>query len=211
MPYGLTVLPDSTGGYQLYVTDNYEQAKDVIPPDSLLGERVRQYRFSIQNDTLQATLVRSIGDTAGKGVLHVVESILADPAYNRLLIAEEDEPGSHVKVYTLDGSYTGQQFNTTYFPHQAEGLALYTCDGKAGYWIATDQGTDTNTFHLFDRVTLDHVGAFTGAQTRNTDGIALTQQGFGPFPQGAFYAVHDDGNVAAFAWDRIASALGLDC
>jgi len=37
--------------------------------------------------------------------------------------------------------------------------------------------------------------------------------GFGPFSTGAFYAVHDDGNVAAFSWTAIAGALGLrkDC
>jgi hypothetical protein len=35
---------------------------------------------------------------------------------------------------------------------------------------------------------------------RNTDGVALTQAGFGPFPAGAFYAGHDDGDVAAFSW-----------
>ncbi|HST60286.1 MAG TPA: hypothetical protein VLK84_16385 [Longimicrobium sp.] len=48
---------------------------------------------------------------------------------------------------------------------------------------------------------------------RNTDGVALTQTGFGPFPASAFYAVHDDGNVAAFSWSAIADALGLrkDC
>ena len=57
------------------------------------------------------------------------------------------------------------------------------------------------------------VGAFIGVVTRNTDGIALTQHDFGPFPHGAFYAVHDDGNVAAFSWKALSDALGLrqDC
>ncbi len=45
------------------------------------------------------------------------------------------------------------------------------------------------------------------------DGVALTQTSFGPFPAGAFYAVHNDGNIAAFSWAEIAAALGLrsDC
>lgn len=39
------------------------------------------------------------------------------------------------------------------------------------------------------------------------------QAGFGPFPAGAFYAVRDDGNVAAFYGSSIADTLGLrkDC
>lgn len=65
----------------------------------------------------------------------------------------------------------------------------------------------------FDRKTLEHVGAFSGTTTRNTDGVALTQVGFGPFPAGAFYAIHNDGNIAAFSWAAIAEKLGLrtDC
>ena len=89
---------------------------------------------------------------------------------------------------------------------------MYACpDG--GYWIATDQDEETNTFHVFDRETLGYLGSFTGATTRNTDGVALTQTPFGPFPAGAFYAVHNDGNIAAFSWTEIAAKLGLrtDC
>lgn len=39
-----------------------------------------------------------------------------------------------------------------------------------------------------------------------------TQAAFGPFPSGAFYAVHN-GNIAAFSWAEIAEGLGLrdDC
>ena len=68
-------------------------------------------------------------------------------------------------------------------------------------------------FHVFDRATLRHLGSFRGDSTLNTDGIALTQRGFGSFPNGAFYAIHNDGNVAAFSWDAIADALRLrkDC
>ena len=54
-------------------------------------------------------------------------------------------------------------------------------------------------------------GAFSGAVTANTDGVALTGRSFGPFSRGAFYAVHDDGNVAAFDLAEIVRALGLDC
>lgn len=47
------------------------------------------------------------------------------------------------------------------------------------------------------------------AGRRNTDGVALTQAVFGPFPSGAFYAVPNDGYIAAFSWGEIAEGLGL--
>jgi 3-phytase len=155
----------------------------------------------------------AFGDTAGPGVLKVVESIAADVPHNRLLIAEELETASHIKVYTLDGRFTGQIIDSGLFPHQAEGIILYACGDSSGYWVTTDQDLVTNTFHVFDRQTLSHLGSFQGEQTLNTDGIALTQRGFADFPHGAFYAVHNDGNVAAFSWVQIADALKLrkDC
>jgi 3-phytase len=218
-PYGIAVYPAAeaggaeAGGYVAYVTDNYELTEDVVPPDSMLGERVRQFRVTIAPDTLSAELVGTFGDTAGPGVLKVVESIAADVPNNRLLIAEELETGSHIKVYSLDGRFTGQIIDSGLFPHQAEGIILYACGDTAGYWITTDQDLEVNTFHVFDRQTLEHVGSFRGARTLNTDGIALTQRGFADFPSGAFYAVHNDGNVAAFSWEAIADSLDLrkDC
>lgn len=69
-----------------------------------------------------------------------------------------------------------------------------------------------NTFHVFDRPTLEHLGWFGGITVLNTDGIALTQHPFPGFPTGALFAVHDDGNVAALHWADIAGPLGLrDC
>lgn len=213
-PYGIAVYPSADDeAYIAYVTDNYEIVEDSVPPDSLLGERVRQFRVTVGRGGLKAELMDTFGDTSGPGVLKVVESIAADVPNNRLLIAEELETGSHIKVYTLDGSFTGQVIDSGLFPHQAEGIILYQCGDSAGYWITTDQHEVTNTFHVFDRQTLEHVGSFRGAQTLNTDGIALTQRGFGDFQSGAFYAVHNDGNVAAFSWAAIADSLNLrkDC
>jgi 3-phytase len=213
-PYGIAVYPSAEpGAYVAYVTDNYEIVEDSVPPDSLLGERVRQFRVAVSGGRTSAELMATFGDTSGPGVLKVVESIAADVPNNRLLIAEELETASHIKVYTLDGKFTGQIIDSGLFPNQAEGIILYACGDTAGYWITTDQGMESNTFHVFDRQTLEHVGSFQGEQTLNTDGIALTQRGFGRFPSGAFYAVHNDGNVAAFSWEAIAEALELrkDC
>ncbi len=209
-PYGLAVYRDTSSMYHLYVTDNYETVDEQIPADSLLGARVKQFSFSIEDDALTATLVLSFGDTSGDGVLRVVESLAVDPANNRLLIAEEREIDSQIKVYTLDGAFTGETIASTFFPNQAEGIVLYPCGAQEGYWIATDQEDNVSTFHVFDRTTLAHVGTFVGAETANTDGIALTRTGFDPFTSGAFFAVHDDGNVAALNWQAISDALALE-
>ena len=77
----------------------------------------------------------------------------------------------------------------------------------------TDQYKDRSLFHVFDRRTLHHVGAFAGKQVGNTDGVWLHQAGSARFPKGVFYAVHDDMAVGAFDWRDVAKALSLrqDC
>jgi 3-phytase len=212
-PYGLAINVEQPGRYVVYVTDNYETPDEQVPPDRELGARVKQYRVRTTGGRVGAELVRAFGDTTGAGVLKVVESIAVDVPNRRLLIAEELETDSHINVYDLDGRYVGREFGRGHFPQQAEGIVLYACGDTAGYWLTTDQGTETNTYHVFDRMSFEHVGAFSGARTKNTDGVALTQESFGPFRNGAFYAVHDDGNVAAFQWSDIAGVLTLraDC
>jgi len=208
-PYGIAVVESADGSLRVYVTDNYEQADDVLPPDSLLHERVREYRVRVEGGTVAADLVRTFGDVTGAGVLRKVESIAADPAHDRLLIAEEQEGASSIRVYTLDGRFTGTVIDDGLYPYEAEGIALYACDERRGYWVTTDQSVLENTFHVLDRETLAHLGSFRGRTVSNTDGIALTTLTFGPFQDGAFYAVHDDGNVAGFSWRAVAEALDI--
>ena len=211
-PYGLTVYAEESGRYVLYVTDMYETPDEEIPPDEELGERIKQFRFSVEGGALRSEHVRSFGETSGPGVLRKVESIWVDPPEDRLLIAEELEGESQIKIYHLNGTYAGESISTKYFPNEAEGIVLYPC-GDGGYYLATDQSGTMNTFHVFDRVSLEHVGSFRGETVRSTDGIAVTARQFGPFGSGAFYAVHDDGNTVAFDWTDIARALDLrtDC
>ena len=213
LPYGIGWYEERPGRYVVYVTDNYEGPDETVPPDRELGERVKQFRVSIDGERLRAEHLRSFGDTAGAGVLRVVESITPDAPLGRLLIAEETETDSYIKVYDLDGRFTGTVFGRGHFPQQAEGIALYACGGDAGYWITTDQGDATNTFHLFDRATLEHVAAFSARTIRRTDGVALTQTAFGAFPAGAFYASHLDGAIGALSWAAIAKVTGVrdDC
>ena len=211
-PYGLSAFREGER-YRLYVTDNYETPEEGVPPLAELGERVKWFHVTINDGLMQGQFGGSFGDTTAAGAIQVTESILADPANDRLLIAEELEVDSYLKVYTLDGQFTGEAVGRGLFPQQAEGIALYTCGERDGYWIATDQGPEVNTFHLFDRMSLAHVASFAAARTNTTDGIVLTQRAFGPFSAGAFYMAHSDAAVSALAWADIATSTGVrqDC
>lgn len=68
---------------------------------------------------------------------------------------------------------------------------------------------NANFFHIYDPHSNEYLGIFSGSKTRNTDGIALTPVAFGNFNAGAFFTVHNDGNVAAFSWQDIACQLQL--
>lgn len=218
-PYGLTVYKDKAGVYQMYVTDNFEGENDApYPTFDKLNNRVHHYSFSISSGKLDWKLEKKFGDTKGKGMLWVVESIYADPENNNLLIAEEDKNNLGIKVYDLKGNFKGviisEVNDKDLFVYQAEGMALYDCGNGEGFWIATDQDyykTKNNTFHFFDRKTFDYIGSFISEKTDNTDGCWLTQKPFGKFDKGAFFAVHDDGGVGIINWKDIEATLKLKC
>lgn len=128
------------------------------------------------------------------------------------MIAEEDESfANELKIYRIDGSFTGKTMGRGKLQAQAEGVMLKIC-GEQGWWVATEQGKQRSIFHVFERGTLAYVGAFTGHVVANTDGIWVDNQASPRFPQGALYAVHDDQGVVAFDWRDIAKVLSLpDC
>lgn len=211
-PYGLAADELSDGSFEMFVTDNYNPALEGYPLEEELDERIHHYRFSVSEDgVLDFETVRLFGDISGEGILHKVESIYIDRTYNRLFIADEAYSQRSLKIYNLEGEFTGEVIPSNYFTSEPEGIAIYSCEDGSGYLIATDQHkTDENKFQVFDRETLNYMGGFRGEITRNTDGIWLTQKNFGPFDMGLFHAVHDDGSVAAFSWKDIADALSLN-
>lgn len=212
-PYGLTI-DQFEGKYHLYVTDNYETPDEETPPADSLGQRVHHFEFTIENQQVAAKHIKAFGETSGDGVLFKVESLLIDRAYNRLFIADEHEEHRNVKIYDVEGNFTGQVIPHNYFFYEPEGIVLWECEAdSSGYYIMVDQGKISNTFQVFDRKTLEYIGGFGGLITRNTDGIAITQKAFGNFKFGAFYPVHNDGSLTAIAWEDIAGLLNLrnDC
>ena len=216
LPYGLWLHAGvEPGSYDVLVTDAYmagndAQGEDIIPPLDQLDRRVHRYQISVSADAVRAKSVGTFGDTGQAGSIRVPESIWGDPDNHRLLIAEEDvATGTAVRDYTLAGQYRGRTIGLDLFKAQAEGIALCRCDDGRGYWIATDQYKDRSLFHVFERNSLDHVGAFAGNTIANTDGVWLQQTPSTRFPAGAFYAVHDDQAVGAFDWRDVAKALKL--
>ncbi len=145
--------------------------------------------------------------------MYVVESVYGDPIHGRLLVAEEledDQRGRQVKVYDLEGTFTGKTFGQGIFKNQVEGIALYQVSDRAGYWIVTDQGKIENWFHVFDRESLEYRGSFSGERTLNTDGVWLSQKALPRYPHGLFYACDNDRAIAAFDLAEVVQGLGLE-
>ena len=125
------------------------------------------------------------------------------------MVAEEDETQSSVKIYDSEGNFKDMVLGLGLFKYQVEGIALYKKENGEGFWIVTDQSHQKNRFMIFDRKTFDYKGAFIGENTLNTDGIWLTQKSFGKFEKGAFFAIHDDGNISAFDLSQILKDLKI--
>ncbi len=204
-PYGIAAFR-SARGVEVFVTDNYLGPGEVVPPPEELGERVRHFLLTARDAGVESRLVKSFGETTGEGVLHVVESIAADPERTRLLIADEADTAKDIKVYDLDGRFTGVVVGRGAFAAEPEGLALVR-HGEGGFWIAADQQRERTRFLLFDRVSLRPVGAFTGTVVANTDGITVLPPGSGALAGGGLVAVNSDASVAAFSLADIQRAL----
>lgn len=213
-PYGIWVHEPVPGELAAYVTDSFMEGQrfDRVPALELLDQRVRRYQLRFDDDgQLQVDPAGSFGDTTQENALRMVESIAGDPAYDRLMIADEDaRHAPSVHAYTLDGRHTGQKLPAGTFDAEPEGIALWACDAEVGYWVVSDQLRPRTVFRLFDRHTLAPSGSFTGSVTAWTDGIALHAAGTPRFPHGVLFAMHDDSALAAFDLRDVAEALQLD-
>jgi 3-phytase len=195
-PYGGALSTREDGTY-LYVT----QAD--VPAD----RAVCVYRLASAGGAISGTFVRAFGDSSGRGVLHEAESVLVDDRMERVLLCDEDKRQRNVKVYTIDGTFTGQTFGDGLIAGDPEGLALFE-DGAGGFVVVTDQRKDITIWHVFDRRTYEHLGDFTGIPPiANTDGICLYPQAFGQFSYGALFAVNNDADIHAYSLANVTRAV----
>jgi 3-phytase len=118
-------------------------------------------------------------------------------------------PESTLREYDFDGRFTGRKVARASFEAEAEGVALWPCAKRGGYWIAVDQRPNLTAFRLFDRNTLAGRTGFTGRTVAATDGIALMTAPSARFPAGALFAVHRDRALAAFDLRDVARMLTL--
>lgn len=213
VPYGLWVEETGPGELELFVTDSFmaDFKTGLLPPLKELDQRIKRFHVRVHGDRIEAELVSTFGSTDEAGALRMVESIAGDPAFDRLLIADEDRRvGSTLRDYTLSGRY--RHFSLPTFDADAEGVALWACTADRGYWIAVDQLSPT-LFRVFDRATLEPRGIFRGEEVANTDGETIHAAPSRRFPAGALFALHNDQALAAFDLRDVARALNLgnDC
>jgi 3-phytase len=202
-PSSITASFDAKS-YVVYIADNPGTANEQTP-DSAAKPRVKQFLLSVRRGELTAIHWKTVGDTTGQGALDTIGSIAVDQAHDRLLIADKND----VKVYDLAGRFTGQVLERMSFREQATGIALYACGKDDGYWIATATGDSASTFHVFDRATLSHAGAFSGTGSRQARSVAATDRAVGRFAHGALFGSHLGASVSATGWADIAAALNL--
>lgn len=205
-PYGLTVFR-SGDRYEMYITDDYFARRPGRLPKEAFGARVKQFRIERRNGKLDVRFVRLFGETSGEGALRKVESILAEPARDRLLIC--DETANDIKVFNLDGRYL-ETVAQGVIEFEPEGLILYEDkSAPGGGWLMTaDQGTAETILRVLSRDGKRHVMDITAKPTlANTDGITLLPGELGPFKKGVLYCVHNDKRVQAYSWSDVLEAL----
>jgi 3-phytase len=61
-----------------------------VPALAELDHRFRRYRLAREGDAWKATLLQTFGDVTPAGAIRIAESVFADPANDRLMLAEED-------------------------------------------------------------------------------------------------------------------------
>jgi len=187
-PYG-GAIDYSTGAIRLYVTDTE------IPGD----KTVKVYELTIRNDQIKARLVATFGETTGPGAVVEAESIALDERQKRVLLCDEHKSQRNVKVYTLDGKFTGLTFGGDEIVREPEGIVVLD-EPAPGVVILTDQQKELSVWHIYDRTNYKHLAAFTGEPLiANTDGICTILGDVGEHDGGLFLAVHDDADVRAYS------------
>jgi 3-phytase len=200
-PYGISIQKISTNYIKLFITDN----------TTLFSKKrihIFHLRFYKNTITYHYDPLFFVSSHVKKNDLpRKMESIFVDPAYDRVYVA--DEFSHKIRVYQL--STAKLLFHKIKLHAEPEGIGMYALNEKEGYLIFTAQSMSPkkNIFYVYDRRTLTYISKFSGQQTSNTDGIVVTNIGYGPFKRGVFVAVHNDQAISLFNWEDITQKTTL--
>ncbi len=201
-PYGITVR-DRESHHEVFITDNYDALDAEGNPVPLDG-RIKQFEIKFAGDHLTATLKKSFGPREGSDTLVEVETLLADPTSERLLVC--DEVNLWVEVYNSDGVSTGERIGEGTIEFEPEGMIFVekTTLHPDGVLVVTDQGREQTILRIYSPDGKKYLGAFSGEPNlANTDGICFFPGSFGPFEKGALFCVHDDLRVQGYSWGDV--------
>ncbi len=100
-PSSLAVYRVEHGAFYLYIVDTVESKGKQI-------EHVLRFSVGKAVTTIHNNYLQTFGYSPEGGFLNNVESIAVDPVNKNLLLTEGDRAGKKIKVYTLDGEFTGK-------------------------------------------------------------------------------------------------------
>lgn len=176
-PYGLWVRATESG-YEVRVSDAFMEGDDdneVVPALEKLNELFERFQVSLGEQGFCAEPAGSFGATDAAGAIRIPESIWGDVVRDDCVVRGRPS-GWHAHQGVWHGRAISRPgYGQELFKAQAEGIALFACPDGSGYWLATDQFKDRSVFHVFDRDSLWHIGAFVGDVVANTDGVWLSQ------------------------------------
>jgi len=203
-PYGIaTTLEDDA--LLIFVTDVSRPPKEMVTryrlTEQLQDDSSRAAAVpsdGATNTTLRLEPLGTFGDT-NAGRIGTPESIVIDPARKRIYLCDEDRDARNVKVYDVEGNFTGTTFGDGIINGDPEGIVIVSDDVAGDFILVTDQTRRITAWHAFDAESLKLITSFTGApRIANTDGICIYQETIPGFNDGGLFAVHDDADVRAY-------------
>jgi len=99
-PSKMALYRIENGAFYLYIADSQSSAGEEVT-------HVLRYSVSRAVTTIHNTYLTTFGYAPGSGYLHTVEAMTVDPANRQLLITDSEQTRKTVKVFTLEGEFTG--------------------------------------------------------------------------------------------------------
>jgi len=207
-PYGLEVI-EGAEGFEVFVADNYSLPDDPNFDRRILQQRIKHYRVDPQADPPSAQLIRAFGEVDNEdGQLEDIQFITADATRNRLYIC--DKEAKDVKVYDLEGNFTGLTFGHDVIERRPGGVEIIEDESapEGGYLLLVDATRDHTLIHVYSREATQYLGRFTGSpQIERSEGIAVLPTDQPPFTGAALYLIHKERRVHAYSWAEALDAL----